>query len=89
MIGFIRKFGYPGYQIKYVKDVGKKNILMPSYHILCFLGLHKWDTWSKYLPSIHSIIVTDFISHTECIHCHKVKRHLHWTWNGEKMINYS
>lgn len=55
-------------------------------NLLCFFGLHRWVFTSKFLPSIHAEIVTDFISHAECKHCKKIE-HNHLVWDGVDMID--
>ena len=55
--------------------------------LLCWISLHKWRHSSTFLPNIYAKIVTDFISHTECKHCMKVKNHTHVVWNGKDMVD--
>ena len=55
----------------------------------CFFGFHEWLFSSTYLPSIEAPVVTDFITHVECMHCKKVLRHDHWVWDGSDMASAS
>ncbi len=54
--------------------------------LLCFLGFHKWHWEYKYLPSIWAKIVTDLITHCQCVRCPKIKYHEHLVWNGSEMV---
>ena len=52
-------------------------------NLLCLIGMHSWHTSSEFRPSISALVVTDFISHTECRRCGKVANHTHWVWDED------
>lgn len=51
---------------------------------LCRFGFHKNDFSSKFIPSIHAKIVTEYIYSLECRRCHKREIIAHEIWDTSR-----
>lgn len=55
-------------------------------NLLCFFGLHSKDITSKWTPSIHAEVVTEFRHTCTCSRCSKILGDIHLVWDGENMV---